>query len=129
MTSTKRLRSVIQSTAHHAMSGLCYVHPHLGDACKKAGITKININLLNAGFDPILPSITKELELSTNALRDKFKELLDVESIQNSEIEYASAIFELPQGRWPTQCYIEVKTNDGKKSDITVDSSGKTKKS
>ena len=28
--STKRLRNVIQSTAHHAVSGLCYVHPHVG---------------------------------------------------------------------------------------------------
>jgi len=126
MTSIKRLRSVIQSTAHHAVSGLCYVHPHLGEECKKAGIKTIDVNLLKPGFDPKLPSITKELELSTNALREKYSELLAVESIHASEIKSAYATFEFLRGRWPTSCYIEVVTVEGKKIEVAVYSSGKT---
>jgi hypothetical protein len=126
MISIKRLRSVIQSTAHHAVSGLCYVHPHLGEECKKSGIKTINVNLMNSSFDPELPSITKELELSTNALREKFNELLSIEKIYASEIKSAYATFAFLRGRWPTSCYIEAVTVEGKKTEVAVDSSGKT---
>jgi len=126
MTSIKRLRSVIQSTAHHAVSGLCYVHPHLGEECKKSGIKTISFNLINSGFNPELPSITGELELSTNALREKFSELLSIERIQVPEIKSAYATFAFLRGRWPTSCHIEAVTVEGKKTDVAVDSSGKT---
>ena len=94
MTSIKRLRSVIQSTAHHAVSGLCYIHPHLGEECKKEGLKKITLNLLKPEFTPKLTSVTNELELSTNALREKFRELLLVENIQVSDIENAIIVFD-----------------------------------
>ena len=126
MTSIKRLRSVIQSTAHHAVSGLCYVHPHLGEICKKHGIKSIGINLLEPGFNLELPAITRELELSTNALREKFDKLLVVENIHPSELKSALAIFNFLRGRWPTSCYIEVETTEGKKTEVAVNSSGKT---
>lgn len=126
MTSIKRLRSVIQSTAHHAVSGLCYVHPHLGEKCKEIGIKSIGINLLKPGFDAELLSITEELELSTNALREKFSELLVSENIKDSEIKSAYVTFGFLRGLWPTSCYIEVVTVEGKKIEVAVDSSGKT---
>ncbi len=126
MTSIKRLRSVIQSTAHHAASGLCYVHPHLGEKCKELGIRSIGVNLLKPGFDAELPSITKELELSTNALREKFHELLVVEKIPASEIQSGYATFNFIRGSWPINCYIEVVTIEGKKEEVAVDSSGIT---
>ncbi len=126
MTSIKRLRSVIQSTAHHAASGLCYVHPHLGEKCKELGIRSIGVNLLKPGFDAELPSITKELELSTNALREKFHELLVVEKIPASEIQSGYATFNFIRGSWPISCHIEVVTIEGKKEEVAVDSSGKT---
>lgn len=125
MTSIKRLRSVIQSTAHHAVSGLCYVHPHLGEVCKKSGIKTITVSLMTLGFTPELPSISKELALSTKALREKFNQLLAVENIQSSEINSASATFSFLSGRWPTNCYIEAVTVEGKKSEVAVDSSGR----
>lgn len=126
MTSIKRLRSVIQSTAHHAVSGLCYVHPHLGEACKELGIKDMTLNLLKPEITPRIQNITKEIELSTEALRQKFKELLEVEHISTSDIENAFTIFNFNQGRWPSSCYIEVTTKEAKKVVVAVDSSGKT---
>lgn len=126
MTNIKRLRSVIQSTAHHAVSGMCYVHPHLGEKCKAIGIKSIDVNLLNPSFDPELQSITKELEASTNALREKFIELLASEHIKDSEIKSAYATFGFLRNRWPTSCYIEVVSVEGKKTEVAVDSTGKT---
>ena len=128
MTSIKRLRSVIQSTAYHAVSGLCYVHPHLGEECKKTGIKTITVNLVTPGFEPELPSITRDLKLSTSALREKFNELLAVENIQAQELKSAYATFSFLHGRWPTSCYIEVVIFEGKKTGVAVDSSGKTAK-
>jgi len=81
---------------------------------------------MEPGFDAELSSITKELELSTNALREKFNELLAVEHIQASEIKSAYATFGFLHGKWPTSCYIEVITIEGKKAEVAVDSSGKT---
>ena len=126
MTSIKRLRSVIQSTAHHAVSGLCYVHPHLGEKCKETGIKSIGVNLMKPGFDAELRSITKELQLSTNALRQKFNELLAIERIELSEIKSAYATCAFLRGRWPASCHIEAITIEGTKVEVAVDSSGKT---
>lgn len=126
MTSTKRLRSVIQSTAHHAVSGLCYVHPHLGEACKELEIKTISLNLLQPEFNPHLNNITKELKLSTDALRAKFSELLEVEHLSTAEIQKAFATFSFNQGKWPSSCYIEVTTKEDKKIEVTVDSAYKT---
>jgi hypothetical protein len=81
---------------------------------------------MKSGFDTELTSITKELELSTSALREKFSELLVVENIQASEIISAYATFGFLRGRLPTSCYIEVITIEGKKAEIAVDSLGRT---
>lgn len=126
MASTKRLRSVIQSTAHHAVSGLCYVHPHLGEECVKAGIKTISVNLLEPGLEPALSNVTKELQLSTEALRAKFSELLKSENIGRENIQSADAMFSFYQGRWPSSCYIEVVTSENKKLEVAVDSTGRT---
>lgn len=126
MTSTKRLKSVIQSTAHHAISGLCYIHPHLGEVCNKLGIKSIRINLMKPGFDVELPSVSKALKLSTDALRERYTALLTVENIQASEIKSTYATFFFLHDEWPVSCYIKVITIEGKKADVAVELSGKT---
>lgn len=78
MPSAKRLRSVTHSTAHHSVSGLCYVHPHLGLVCKERGYRGIAVNLLAPGFNPELKDISRELMLSTSALREFFRGVVGV---------------------------------------------------
>jgi hypothetical protein len=78
MRSTKRLRSVVHSTAHHAMSGVCYVHPHLGEARKRVGAKRVSVDLLQSIIAPALDPLPREIELSTNALRERFSELWPV---------------------------------------------------
>ncbi|MCW9096628.1 MAG: hypothetical protein OQJ93_04500 [Ignavibacteriaceae bacterium] len=108
------------------MSGLCNVHPHLGKACKNIGIQKISVNLLEPGFEPSLLKITRELQLSTYALREKFSELLKVEKINIENIMKAYALFSFYKDSWPSSCYIEIFTQEGKKLEIAVDSIGNT---
>ena len=126
MTNIKRLRSVIQSTAHHAMSGLCNIHPHLGKVCKSIGVVKISVNLLEPGFEPSLVKISNELRLSTNALREKFSTLLKAEKNNVENLRKAYALFSFYQDSWPSSCYIEIYTQEGKRLEVAVDSIGNT---
>jgi len=125
MEKSDSLRSVIQVIAQHAVSGLSFMHPHLGEECKKAGISLITVNLLGPGFEPRLSEMTAELELSIDALRNKYKELLAVESISVSTIRSTNATFTFLDGQWPSGCYIEIVSTNGKKIEIAVDESGK----
>jgi hypothetical protein len=108
------------------VSGLCYVHPHLGEECAKTDIKRVRVNLLQPGFEPALLDVTKELELSTTALREKFTELLKAENIDHKDIKRAGAMFSFYQGRWPSSCFLEVVTSENKKLEVAVDSAGKT---
>jgi hypothetical protein len=124
--STKRLRSVIQSTAHHAVSGLCYIHPHLGELCKKQGIKSVRINLQEPSFEPALSDISRELELAANALRERFIEIMAAEKISPNEIQEAYATFEFLQAKWPVGCCVSVLNLEGKKVEAVVGSDGKS---
>lgn len=125
MPSTKRLRSVIHSTAHHSVSGLCYVHPHLGSVCKEHGFRDISVNLLAPEFKPVLKGISGELELSTNALRDFFCSVLESEKTNIAELISAEIIFFFHRGRWPSASVVRVITNENKEIECCVDSSGR----
>lgn len=124
MISMKRLRNIVHSIAHHAMSGLCYVHPHLGTLAKDLGIKSISVNLINSNFDPEIPSPSKELLLSTNALREKFQSLLSSEDISLEDIQSAWATFDFLHGVWPTSCYVRIEITNGKFIEDAVDSTG-----
>lgn len=125
MASTKRLRSVTHSSAHHSVSGLCYVHPHLGSICKEYGYREISIDLLNLGFNPQLTNVTRELVLSTDALRHFFSSVLESENMKLSELRSAELIFFFHKGRWPSASIVRVMTNENKQIECCVDSSGR----
>lgn len=122
--STKRLRSVIHSTAHHAMNGLCHVHPHLGTVCARLSIKCIRIDLLESNFEPYLGVISKELLLSTSALCGRFLEILASENINPTVISKAYATFDFLQGQWPASCFVSVLDSKGTLFEAAVDLNG-----
>jgi hypothetical protein len=124
MIHTKRLRSVIHSTAHHGVSGLSFLHPHAGEACRNAGIHTIAVDLLKPGFIPPISNTTKELKLSSEALRNKFANLLCAEGIEPSTIVQGFAQFAFHNDIWPSTCYVQVVTTEGKMLEVAVDSIG-----
>jgi len=84
MVSCKKLRNAVYSTVQHSVSGLCFIHPHVGDACIKMGFREITLSLNDLEFFPELSNITKELQLSSNALKSTFFELLEKQDRQHS---------------------------------------------
>ena len=81
MESSKRLRSVVQSLAHHAISGLSYIHPHIG---RENANRNISLYLLSGETNPRIETPSKELVLSSQALKEKFIEILNAEKMDVS---------------------------------------------
>ena len=93
MRSTKRLRSVVHSIAHHAMSGLCFVHPHLGQVRMSLGAERVSVDLLRSTTEPSHLPMPREVELSTRALGETFCGLLKAEALDIGDVTAAIATF------------------------------------
>jgi len=94
MSSEKRLSSVCHSMAHHAVSNLSYLHPHLRQACREISLSSINLDLISDEPYPPKLQCSEELKLATNALRRKFEKILKSEGFDLSCINAAQLHFE-----------------------------------
>lgn len=89
----KRLRSVCHSIAHHAVSGLSYVHPHALAAVRVAGVGSLTVNLLDPEPCPEQFRNSEPLLLSLRGLKGKLETILASESMALSELNVASLTF------------------------------------
>ncbi|BBN81459.1 hypothetical protein PA25_14440 [Pseudoalteromonas sp. A25] len=76
MASLKPLKGVAYDIAHHAQSGLSFLHPHLGEMCREVGITEATIDLMANESYPAELREYKPLKLAIGALKDKFAIIL-----------------------------------------------------
>lgn len=93
MPSAKRLNSVCHSVAHHAVSGLSYIHPHVLATCRSAGVEQMDIDLLDR--EPCPPQFRdiEPLRLSLRALREKFESVLASEGFSIADLSRAQLTF------------------------------------
>lgn len=126
MRSIKRLRSVVHSIAHHAISGLCHVHPDLGQARKRLGVKEVSVNLLRPEISLALDPIPSQIQRSTDALRARFAALVAGERLSIDHLSTATATF-VYRGTctWPDACYVQVETNVGKSVEDAVGDNGR----
>ncbi|WP_285164472.1 hypothetical protein [Shewanella goraebulensis] len=106
MASHKRLKSVVQSTAHHAVSALSFVHPHLGQACEKAGLDSIEIYVSEAEPCPARFLHIEPLRLALNSLKETFYGLVVTEGFEPQDIESAKMVFEFKHGQLDHYCSV-----------------------
>lgn len=127
MTSTKRLNSVAHSIAHHAVSGLSYLHPHLSKACEAEGTTCVEIELLAEAPCPIrFRSITPAL-LSVRELKSFYLRLLKSEGFKQGDLTETHLLFSFDLKRFDhyrSVCTATLKAKDGKVFEKTVDYMG-----
>ena len=76
MASLKPLKGVAYDIAHHAQSGLSYLHPHMGELCREAGITEATVDLLAENSYPPELRVYKPLKLAIGALKEKLFSIL-----------------------------------------------------
>ena len=120
----KRLRSVVHSIAHHSVSGLCYAHPHLGEACKRSGSDRAQLDLLTGNPKTEFEENSKEISGAADGLREKFSTILQSENLLAEDIFEASALFVFQRNTWPAACYVRVVTISGRAVDVAVDEIG-----
>lgn len=125
MVSFKKLRNAVFSTVQHSVSGLCFIHPHIGEACLNIGLGEISLELIDLKISPELPNKSKELHLSSEALKNTFVELLEKQGIDITDIEEANIKFFFNNDHWPSGAYISVITKNCK-VEHAVDSLGVT---
>lgn len=130
MPSHKRLRSVCHSIAHHAVSGLSYVHPHLRQACRAIGAPCVRVELKLEDPCPEVFLKNEPLHLSLLALRQKFKDILVAEGFTFDDIESVNLTFhftaEFPDD-YSSLCDAKVVSRDGTEYRYVVDYFGKTR--
>jgi hypothetical protein len=116
MPGIKRLRSVCHSIAHHATSGLSYIHPHLAQACNNAGLESIAIDLKQEEPCPDAFVQIKPLRLALHALRKKFEEILSSEGFAPTDLRTATLTFEFPSKmeNYSSNCHACMTTNSGR---------------
>lgn len=124
MASTKRLNSVAHSIAHHAVSGLSYLHPHLSKACEAEGTTYVEIELLAEEPCPILFRKNNPVLLSIRELKNFYLRLLESEGFRKDDLTETHLLFSFDLKRFDHYCSVctaTLKANDGKVFEKTVD--------
>lgn len=124
----KRLRSVCHSIAHHAVSGLSYVHPHIVHACRNAGASCMQVNLLAA--DPCPPQFAEiaPLKSSLIGLREKFETILATVEFSLSDLSLATLCFtpELGKDDYCTICHATLQGKNQEPVECIVNYLGQT---
>ena len=119
--SAKRLRSVVQSTAHHAVCSRNYVPPGFGKTGGSSELFAISIDLLQEGFHPELADVSGEFgELSSGGLREKFMEILASEGIDPKLLRRAKADLKFQGCPFPESCFVEAVMVSGETVSATV---------
>lgn len=96
MPSQRALAGVAHDIAHHAASGLSYIHPHLYQACVAAGVRTARIDLLASDPYPSgLPEI-QPLRLALGALQEKFSDVLRANGFAASDVAEAGLAIQFP---------------------------------
>jgi hypothetical protein len=129
MPSIKRFSSVCHSIAHHAVSSLSYVHPHLRQACKAIGIDTITIDLMQDQPCPDRFLNIEPLRLSLKALQGKFKEILTSEGFTTNEIMTIELRFEFTEefpDDYCSNCYARLISKNGRVFERAVNYMGQT---
>jgi hypothetical protein len=117
MPSQKLLSSVAHNIAHHAVSGLSYVHPHLKPALVEAGLSSISIDLLNPDFTPPQLKPNTPLAQALGGLKAKFVEILNAEGLALSDIQSAVLVFDFPSNytdNYCSDCHVHLISATGK---------------
>lgn len=88
----------------------------------------VRLNLQTGDYEPNFADVPNALQLSTQALLEKFADLLIAESIEVESLKEAMAEFKFDNENWAESCRIYVLTSAEKFLEVTVTSSGNVEK-
>jgi hypothetical protein len=92
------LNGVAHDIAHHAQSGLSWLYPHLGNACRQAGVLTASVELMEQEpYPPSLP-MSEPLALALSALRQTLVTMLKKHGFELGDLTSARLEFTFPSG-------------------------------
>ena len=118
MPSRKHLNGAAYDIMHHAVSGLSYLHPHIAQTCRAAGLPALTLDLMRPS--PLPPDISAEepCVLATQTLHRTFVTLLQKIGFTLDDISSATLTFSAPRSSdddYTLACRSELVTTDGKR--------------
>ena len=127
MQSEKRIKSICHNIAHHAISGLSFLNPHLYDVSINDNSNFIVLDLLAINPCPDKYLSNQYLSNAAGTLKTKFEEMLKSENYSIDSFEKATLRFEFPlEDSNCTNCEAQFITKRGLKIIYYLDYTGKT---
>ena len=129
MSSVKRLSSVCHSIAHHAVSGLSYLHPHMRQACRAIGEDTAQIDLLSSNPCPEKLRSNNPLQTALMSLQERFAQILQSEGFSLQQLQKALLFFEFPaeyKSDYCSNCHAFLQTSSGKEFSHAVNYMGRS---
>jgi hypothetical protein len=126
MLSQKRISSIAQSIAHHAVSGVCSVNPHLRKACTDLRRHTCEIDLLAEVPCPPEYSDVDPIRFSISALKEKFIAIASSEGFSIKDFREVLLIYEFPEflDDYSSNCRVRIVSNSNYVVDRAVDQLG-----
>lgn len=93
MAKIKLLNGIAHDVAHHAQSTLSWLHPHLGQTCRTAGISQVTVDLLCPEPYPEGLPLYEPLAKALVALRDWFLGLIERKGLSPTEVASLRLVF------------------------------------
>jgi hypothetical protein len=99
MPSLKPLNGIAHDLAHHAQSGLSWLHPHLGQVCREAGVSVAVVELATPSPYPLGLPKSPPLVLALVGLHQKLVDLLSIKSLSLEDISSLELTFAFSPNR------------------------------
>jgi len=93
MPKMKLLNGVAHDIAHHAMSSLSCLHPHLSETCRKAGVWEVALDLRRESPLPSTLPNYEPLRLASQALHRAFVGILQTQGFTLCDVSLARLTF------------------------------------
>ena len=99
MASLKRLNGACHDLAHHAQSSMSFLHPHLAEECRRAGLAAVTVDLTAEQPYPTELVLSPSMMSALVALKNWFFDLLQRLGVNRSEVSSVKLRFEFRPSR------------------------------
>jgi hypothetical protein len=118
MPSRKHLKGAAYDIMHHAVSSMSWLHPHIAQTCREAGLASLTLDLMRES--PLPPDVRAEQPcvLATQALHRTFVSLLQKLSFTLADVSSATLKFTASRHArddYTLPCRSELVTADGRR--------------
>lgn len=106
MASLKQLQGIAHDIAHHAQSGVSFLHPHLAQMCRQADVVTAAVELMAERPYPEGLGEWRPLEAALGVLRERLIAVLEAHGLSAVDIRSAHLVFLFRRGGTDYDCSV-----------------------